>query len=79
MSTRIFISRTSTPRSGIAESYGNFTFDFLRNYQNILSHCLHHYISANKQYMRVSISIRPGQYSLLSVWLLGCMKQHLIM
>ena len=48
----------SVLRSGITESYGKDTFNFIRNYQTVFKVTLPYYIF-HQQYMRATVALYP--------------------
>lgn len=55
----LFSTLCFIPRDGIAGSYGNFMFSFLRICQNVLHRCWT-IIHSNQQCMRVPVSLHPS-------------------
>ena len=63
------------PRSGIAGSYSNSVFNFLKNCQTVFpSNCT--ILHSHQQYMRVPISPHPCQHMLFSILVFGFYYSH---
>ena len=60
---RVFVFSRYTPRSGIAESYGNSTFSFLRNFYTIV-HRGYTNLQTHQHHRRVPFSPHHLQHSL---------------